>query len=116
MTTDTQLAPTDDEIHAVVQACRERGLREFDVFRAVLAKWGTTKKEPQVGCEGSDGLLRIHAESETCDVCRAHAHAQAGTVPMSHEAAKALVRKYGKDPLHLVLQVERHHGIKGDTP
>lgn len=40
MTTDTQLAPTDDEIHAVVQACRERGLREFDVFRAVLDKWG----------------------------------------------------------------------------
>ena len=40
MTTDAQLAPTDDEIHAVVQACRERGLREFDVFRAVLAKWG----------------------------------------------------------------------------
>jgi hypothetical protein len=23
----------------------------------------------QVGCEGPDGLLRIHAESETCDVC-----------------------------------------------
>ena len=40
--TDTQpLAPTDDEIDAVVQACRERGLRELDVFRAVLAKWGT---------------------------------------------------------------------------
>ena len=38
---DTQpLAPTDDEIDAVVQACRERGLREPDVFRAVLAKWG----------------------------------------------------------------------------
>ena len=46
MTTDAQLAPTDDEIHAVVQACRERGLREFDVFRAVLAKWGT---QPQPG-------------------------------------------------------------------
>lgn len=39
---DTQpMAPTDDEIDAVVQACRERGLRELDVFRAVLAKWGT---------------------------------------------------------------------------
>ena len=47
MTTDAQLAPTDDEIHAVVQACRERGLREFDVFRAVLAKLGTpTAGEP----------------------------------------------------------------------
>lgn len=39
--------------------------------------------------------------------------AQAGAVPMSHDEAKALVRKYGNDPLHLVLQVERHHGIKG---
>lgn len=39
--------------------------------------------------------------------------AQATAVPMSHEGAKALVRKYGNDPLHLVLQVERHHGIKG---
>ena len=39
--------------------------------------------------------------------------AQAGAVPMSHEEAKALVLKYGIDPLHLVLQVERHHGIKG---
>lgn len=46
--TDTQpLEPTDDEIDAVVQACRERGLRELDVFRAVLAKCG-----PQpVACE-----------------------------------------------------------------
>ena len=40
MTTDTQLEPTDEEIEAVVQACRARGLYEFDVFRAVLAKWG----------------------------------------------------------------------------
>jgi len=23
----------------------------------------------EVGCEGEDGLLRIHPESETCDVC-----------------------------------------------
>ena len=46
MTTDAQLTPTDDEIHAVVQACRERGLREFDVFRTVLAKLGT---QPQAG-------------------------------------------------------------------
>lgn len=37
----TMTEPTDDEIDAVVQACRERGLREIDVFRAVLAKWGT---------------------------------------------------------------------------
>ncbi len=28
-----------------------------------------TTGERQVGCEGEDGLLRTHAESETCDVC-----------------------------------------------
>ena len=40
--TDTQpLVPTDPEIEAVVQACRERGLRELDVFRAVVVKFGT---------------------------------------------------------------------------
>ena len=33
--------------------------------------------------------------------------------PLTHAQAKALVSKYGNDPLHLVLQVERHHGIKG---
>jgi hypothetical protein len=26
-------------------------------------------KDGEVGCEGNDGLLRIHPESETCDVC-----------------------------------------------
>ena len=33
--------------------------------------------------------------------------------PLTHDKAKTLVAKYGNDPLHLVLQVERHHGIKG---
>lgn len=33
--------------------------------------------------------------------------------PLTHAQAKALVLKYGNDPLHLVLQVERAHGIKG---
>jgi hypothetical protein len=26
----------------------------------------------KVGCEGADGLLRVHLESETCDVCAPH--------------------------------------------
>jgi len=33
--------------------------------------------------------------------------------PLTHDKAKTLVAQYGNDPLHLVLQVERHHGIKG---
>lgn len=28
-----------------------------------------TRSKPQVGCEGSDGLLRIHDEQKSCDVC-----------------------------------------------
>jgi len=33
--------------------------------------------------------------------------------PLTHAQAKALVLKYGNDPLHLVYQVELAHGIKG---
>jgi hypothetical protein len=33
--------------------------------------------------------------------------------PLTHAQAKALVSKYGNDPLHLVYQVEAAHGIKG---
>ena len=33
--------------------------------------------------------------------------------PLTHAQAKALVLKYGNDPLHLVYQVEVAHGIKG---
>ena len=39
--------------------------------------------------------------------------AQAGAVPLTHAQAKALVSRYGNDPLHLVYQVEVAHGIKG---
>ena len=36
-----------------------------------------------------------------------------GRVPLTHAQAKALVSRYGNDPLHLVYQVEVAHGIKG---
>ena len=62
-------------------------------MRDAIAKWGAPQP---VACEPLTD-----------------SQAQAGAVPMSHEAAKALVLKYGIDPLHLVLQVERAHGIKG---
>ena len=48
--------PTDAEIDAIVQTCRERGLRELDVFRAVLAKWGTPPAEQQATKETSGGF------------------------------------------------------------
>lgn len=112
------LAPTDDEIDAVVQACRERGLRELDVFRAVLAKWGALCAEKIViptdtmEQEFQKHYQRGYAAGQKASATQpTQAHATA--VPMSHKDAKALVLKYGNDPLHLVLQVERHHGIKG---
>ena len=75
MTDNTHMVPTDDEIDAVVQACRERGLREFDVFRAVLAKWGS---QP-VACEplirqlvaALEGYRRNHNDTQPCDAERA---------------------------------------------
>ena len=35
--------------------------------------------------------------------------------PLTHLQAKALVEKYGNDPLHLIFQTEAAHGIKGTT-
>ena len=32
--------PTDHEIDVFVQVCREKGMRELDVFQAVRARWG----------------------------------------------------------------------------
>ena len=101
--------------------------------RAVLAKWGTPPAvagEPVAWEAKVPGYIKYVTQSRykkfsplakegykpyKCSNCTTPqpTQAQAGAVPMSHEAAKALVRKYGKDPLHLVLQVERHHGIKG---
>lgn len=41
-----------------------------DLERMYLAaKAYRSTLETKVGCEGADGLLRVHAENETCDVC-----------------------------------------------
>ena len=50
----TPMVPTDDEIDAVVQTCRERGLREFDVFRAVL--W--TFQQPTPAAQAVESVER----------------------------------------------------------
>jgi hypothetical protein len=60
----------DDEVHHTTEALRAR-LDGF-VILELLDRQQRDKPAPsamQVGCEGTDGLLRIHAESETCDVC-----------------------------------------------
>ena len=66
MTTDTQLEPTDAEIEAVVQACRERGLREFDVFRAFLAKWGQPSGAVPLTDEQIRAMLNKHPPEDVC--------------------------------------------------
>jgi hypothetical protein len=40
----------------------------IQVLRNALAEPEPTQ-EQQVGCEGTDGLLRVHNEREVCDVC-----------------------------------------------
>ena len=56
------LTPTDEEIEAVVQACRARGLYEFDVFRAVVAKFGAPQPVERVPLtdEQIKALMRAH--------------------------------------------------------
>lgn len=55
-----------------------RGCDEWQVVVDALAapvSAGQAGQVAQVGCEGDDGLLRIHSESETCDVCTAESAA-----------------------------------------
>lgn len=48
----------------------------------------------RVGCEGDDGLLRIHSESETCDVCCTRATCRIGQrVPLTDEQIVDAVRQ-----------------------
>lgn len=48
----------------------EAGLRRAESILATFHSRGpATGGGRKVGCEGDDGLLRVHAESETCDVC-----------------------------------------------
>ena len=122
MTTDTQLAPTDAEIKDLY--AQETGfiLDEspaalLDFARAVLTKWG----QPAHSGEPVAWLSPWRADQVTTDYDAYGKHGiplytapqPVEREPLTHAQAKALVLKYGNDPLHLVLQVERHHGIKG---
>ena len=131
--------PTDAELDELRQANGGKlnfvTLSEFrTIARAVLAKWGTPPavageqvgwmwQHDETGRTGfvdcwqvengwQDGNPRLRLISKLYATPQP-TQAQATAVPMSHKDAKALVLKYGNDPLHLVLQVERHHGIKG---
>ena len=105
----------------------------LDFARAVLAKWGqpaqagepfcwhwentfnggtgTVKKNPE-----TLGINMVHPDHKWTALYTAPQPTQTQPVarePLSHAQAKALVLKYGNDPLNLVFQVELAQGIKG---
>ena len=79
---------------------------ELEDWEIVADQHQCDKLNEHHGSLGKEAKLPLYATPQPTQ-------AQAGAVPMSHEDAKALVLKYGIDPLHLVLQVERHHRITG---
>lgn len=79
-----------DELWTMVRVAGQASVDSQDSIRAqadaqfagYCAKWAGTldaliataqqnaASESQVGCEGQDGLLRVHSAAETCDVCK----------------------------------------------
>lgn len=109
--------PTDAEIIAVAatEGVRVRtGAAAIKFARAVLAKWGTPAPV------GVEPLIPFRHGCKWCGETTGCKHTpqpiQAQPVarePLTHAQAKALVLKYGNDPLNLVFQVELANGIKG---
>ena len=109
--------PTDAELKAMWQlhAADIGGI--FCYARAVLAKWG----QPAVKGDPVAWLSPWRKDQVTTDydaygkqgIPLYAAPQPAAREPLSHAQAKALVLKYGNDPLNLVFQVELAHGIKG---
>jgi len=87
MITDTQLAPTDAEIIALAD-------------------------ETRTGEPGRGGYI-LPISFARAVLAKWGTLAPVEVEPLTHAQAKALVSKYGNDPLHLVYQVEAAHGIKG---
>jgi len=109
--------PTDAELKAMWQlhAADIGGI--FYYARAVLAKWGQPSQatEPVARLEIESLKAQLHAAKQ---INAAQFGLLAASIPgsalrASHGQAKALVLKYGNDPLNLVFQVELAHGIKG---
>ena len=131
----TPLEPKDAEIDSLWEGQKltvPQLVQRRAIARAVLAKWGQPSGagEPVAWVDERAIFWLANRRSGAATITTTlgkqksferpmplyttphPTQAQVGAVPMSHEAAKALVLKYGNDPLHLVLQVERHHGIK----
>ena len=100
---------------------------------ALLAKWGQPAQAAEPFCwhlenTFNGGMGAVKKNPETLGINMSHpgykwtalytAQQPTQTQPvareqLSHAQAKALVLKYGNDPLNLVFQVELAHGIKG---
>ena len=57
------------EAHDIIFGYDKLSWSQVQRLREVL-RATATKNVFRVGCEGTDGLLRVHGENETCDVCR----------------------------------------------
>ena len=112
--------PTDDEIafFARAEGIKVRtGAGAVKLVRAALAKWGNQAQaaEPVAWLDPWTGTK----VTTDYDAYGKHgiplytAPRPVAREPLTHAQAKALVLKYGNDPLHLVYQVELAHGIKG---
>lgn len=120
--------PTDAELKAMWQlhAADIGGI--FHYARAVLAKWGQPAQSAEPVAyqyQSKDGTWHEFIDQRHHDNTVADGRFPIRTLyttpqpvarePLSHAQAKALVLKYGNDPLNLVFQVELAHGI-GETP
>ena len=130
--------PTPKEIDDLVYELRQAGKDDtYSLVCAVLAKWGqpVVAGEPfgyfhqlldhegkgngvWLGAAERKVVEQAHTPGETSEEIVALYTTPQPTQPvaqepLSHAQAKALVLKYGNDPLNLVFQVELAHGIKG---
>ena len=113
------LTPTDEEIEAVVQACRARGLYEFDVFRAVLTKWGQPAHSGELVAWKHDcaALLTNDVELwiDACPHCGKPRNAPqpVGRWPLTYAQIKGLIEEgvFFGNCKEIVRAIEAAHGI-----
>ena len=113
--------PTDHEIDVFVQVCREKGMRELDVFQAVLARWGQPAHsgEPVAWKHDCAALLTNDVEL-WIDACPHCGKPRNAPQPVEREPmTEAQIKDLQDDGVFLgacrqiVRAIEETHGIKG---
>ena len=113
--------PTDNELAKLFTEETGFDVDDFpaailDFARAARQRWGQPAHsgEPVATVQTIHGVTVGYLETAVPAGTKLYTAPQpVGRVPLTHAQAKALVLKYGNDPLHLVYQVEVAHGIKG---